>query len=135
MKKTLNYLLCSLVLLSGTSCQSKGKNQPDAKLAEKGAKLHDKYCEKCHSEGGKIIEGIFKGETINTPSMLAVEDYLLAIDHGDVCFFLPGPLLHGRPLVVENDAVAAQLPGPLAQLLRLARAADEPLVPRPRPHQ
>ncbi|GJD95644.1 phosphoserine transaminase [Methylobacterium iners] len=27
-------------------------------------------------KGGKLIEGIFKGETINTPSMLAVEDYL-----------------------------------------------------------
>ncbi len=26
------------------------------------------------SKGGKIIEGIFKGETINTPSMLCVED-------------------------------------------------------------
>ena len=35
MKKTLNYFLFSLVLLSGTSCQSKGKKQPDAKLAEK----------------------------------------------------------------------------------------------------
>ena len=35
MKKTLNYLLFSLVLLSGTSCQSRGKKQPDAKLAEK----------------------------------------------------------------------------------------------------
>ena len=32
------------------------KQEFDAKLAEKGAKLHDKYCEKCHSEGGKIIE-------------------------------------------------------------------------------
>ncbi|HUA76429.1 MAG TPA: phosphoserine transaminase [Acetobacteraceae bacterium] len=28
------------------------------------------------TKGGKIIEGIFKGETINTPSMLAVEDAL-----------------------------------------------------------
>ena len=28
------------------------------------------------TKGGKIIGGIFKGETINTPSMLAVEDYL-----------------------------------------------------------
>lgn len=28
------------------------------------------------TKGGKLIEGIFVGETINTPSMLAVEDYL-----------------------------------------------------------
>ncbi|WP_022703612.1 phosphoserine transaminase [Pseudorhodobacter ferrugineus] len=28
---------------------------------------------------GKLIEGIFKGETINTPSMLAVEDYLVSL--------------------------------------------------------
>jgi phosphoserine aminotransferase len=27
------------------------------------------------TKGGKLIEGIFKGETINTPSMLCVEDY------------------------------------------------------------
>ena len=30
------------------------KQSSDAKLAAKGAKLHDKYCEKCHSEGGSI---------------------------------------------------------------------------------
>jgi phosphoserine aminotransferase len=28
------------------------------------------------AKGGKIIEGIFEGETINTPSMLCVEDYI-----------------------------------------------------------
>ncbi|MBO1022530.1 phosphoserine transaminase [Methylobacterium sp. SD274] len=28
------------------------------------------------AKGGKLIEGIFKGDTINTPSLLAVEDYL-----------------------------------------------------------
>ncbi len=32
------------------------------------------------TKGGKLIEGVFKGETINTPSMLAVEDYLVALD-------------------------------------------------------
>ncbi len=28
------------------------------------------------TKGGKLVEGIFEGETINTPSMLALEDYL-----------------------------------------------------------
>ena len=32
------------------------------------------------TNGGKLIEGIFEGETINTPSMLCVEDYLDTLD-------------------------------------------------------
>jgi phosphoserine aminotransferase len=32
------------------------------------------------TSGGKLIEGIFRGDTINTPSMLAVEDALFALE-------------------------------------------------------
>ncbi len=32
------------------------------------------------TKGGKLIDGIFTGATINTPSMLAVEDYLFALN-------------------------------------------------------
>jgi len=31
------------------------------------------------TKGGKLVEGVFKGETINTPSMLAVEDAILSL--------------------------------------------------------
>ncbi len=37
----------------------------DADLAAKGAKLHDKYCEKCHAEGGQSPEddaGVLAGQ-------------------------------------------------------------------------
>ena len=32
------------------------------------------------TKGGKLIDGIFSGATINTPSMLCVEDYLFALE-------------------------------------------------------
>ncbi len=41
------------------------KQSADEKLAKKGAKLHDKYCEKCHAEGGSSAEddaGILAGQ-------------------------------------------------------------------------
>jgi phosphoserine aminotransferase len=34
------------------------------------------------TSSGKLIEGIFEGETINTPSMLCVEDYIDALNWG-----------------------------------------------------
>ena len=39
---------------------------------------------------GKLIEGIFAGETINTPSMLAVEDYLVSLKWAKSVGGLPG---------------------------------------------
>jgi len=36
---------------------SPAKQAFDEEAAEKGAKLHDKFCEKCHEEGGKPLEG------------------------------------------------------------------------------
>ncbi|MEL6990420.1 MAG: phosphoserine transaminase [Pseudomonadota bacterium] len=54
------------------------------------------------TKGGKLIEGIFEGATINTPSMLAVEDYLLALDWARSVGGLKG-------LMARADANAAVL--------------------------
>ncbi|HXG99273.1 MAG TPA: phosphoserine transaminase [Sphingomicrobium sp.] len=54
------------------------------------------------TKGGKLIEGVFRGETINTPSMLAVEDWLVALDWAERSGGLEG-------LVARADANAAAL--------------------------
>jgi phosphoserine aminotransferase len=41
------------------------------------------------ASGGKLIEGVFKGETINTPSMLCVEDQLDALQWSEQIGGLP----------------------------------------------
>jgi len=60
------------------------------------------------TKGGKLIEGIFKGETINTPSMLAVEDVLDALQWAKSIGGLDGMI--GRAAAnfsVISDFVAA----------------------------
>jgi phosphoserine aminotransferase len=54
------------------------------------------------TKSGKLIEGIFRGETINTPSMLCVEDWLVALDWAESAGGLSG-------LVARADANAAAL--------------------------
>jgi phosphoserine aminotransferase len=56
------------------------------------------------TKGGKLIDGIFKGETINTPSMLAVEDWLFCLDWAASVGGLRG-------LIARADANAAALDG------------------------
>ena len=54
------------------------------------------------TKGGKLIEGIFQGETINTPSMLAVEDYIFALEWAQGLGGLSA-------LIARSDANAAAL--------------------------
>jgi len=54
------------------------------------------------TKSGKLIDGIFKGETINTPSMLAVEDWLFALDWAERIGGLDA-------LIARADANAAAL--------------------------
>lgn len=54
------------------------------------------------TSGGKLIEGIFSGETINTPSMLCVEDYIDALNWAKSVGGLAG-------LIARADANAGAL--------------------------
>jgi len=56
------------------------------------------------TKGGKLIDGIFAGETINTLSMLCVADYIDALDWADEVNGLPG-------LVARADANFVALQG------------------------
>ncbi len=71
------------------------------------------------TKGGKLIEGIFKGETINTPSMLAVEDYLDALNWAKSVGGLDG-------LIARADANAKVINDFAAQSGWLANLAKDP---------
>ena len=58
--------------------------------------------------GGKLIEGLFKGETINTPSMLCVSDYLDALKWAESIGGVKGTIARSEAnLKVIEDFVAA----------------------------
>ena len=62
------------------------------------------------TRGGKIIEGLFEGETINTPSMLAVEDYLVALHWAQSIGGLPALINRARANAATVDAFVAARP-------------------------
>src|SRR3954468_10781437 len=71
------------------------------------------------TKGGKITEGLFEGETINTPSMLAVEDYIFALEWGLSLGGLPA-------LVARADANAAAVAAWVERTPWIAHLAHDP---------
>ncbi len=70
---------------------------------------------------GKLIEGVFKGETINTPSMLAVEDWLVCLDWAESVGGL-------STLIARADANAAALSRWVSQSGWIEHLAGDPRV-------
>jgi phosphoserine aminotransferase len=68
---------------------------------------------------GKLTEGVFKGETINTPSMLAVEDAIFALEWAKGLGGLEG-------LIARSDANAAALDRIVADRPWLGHLAADP---------
>ncbi|MGN6357023.1 MAG: phosphoserine transaminase [Novosphingobium sp.] len=67
---------------------------------------------------GKLAEGVFKGETINTPSMLAVEDAIFALEWAQSLGGLKG-------LQARSDANAAALDKIVAERSWLGHLAED----------
>ncbi|WP_166037944.1 phosphoserine transaminase [Sphingosinicella sp. YJ22] len=62
------------------------------------------------TKSGKLIEGIFKGETINTPSMLAVEDYIYALEWAELQGGLPALMNRAEANAATLDAWVEKTP-------------------------
>jgi len=71
------------------------------------------------TRGGRLIEGIFEGETINTPSMLCVEDYLVALRWAQRIGGLPA-------LIARCNANAAAIAAFVADRPWIANLAEDP---------
>ena len=57
------------------------------------------------TKGGKLIDGIFTGETINTPSMLAVEDAIFALEWAKSVGGLDGMIARTNANAAALDAI------------------------------
>jgi phosphoserine aminotransferase len=62
------------------------------------------------TSGGKLSAGIFEGETINTPSMLCVEDYILALEWAQNIGGLAGLQKRANANAAVIDAWIAKTP-------------------------
>ena len=59
---------------------------------------------------GKLAEGVFKGETINTPSMLAVEDAIFALEWGKSIGGADGMVARSNANAAALDAIVQTRP-------------------------
>jgi len=71
------------------------------------------------TKGGNLVEGLFEGETINTPSMLAVEDYIDALQWAKSIGGL-------RALIAKADANARVIQDWVARTTWIANLAKDP---------
>jgi phosphoserine aminotransferase len=71
------------------------------------------------TQKGRLIEGIFAGETINTPSLLCVEDYLVALRWAQTVGGLPA-------LIARAEANAAVIGAFVAARPWIANLAEDP---------
>jgi phosphoserine aminotransferase len=62
------------------------------------------------TQDGRLSEGIFKGETINTPSLLAVEDHLDALKWAERIGGLPALIARAEANLAAIEAWVAQSP-------------------------
>ena len=83
------------------------------------------------TKGGKLTEGFFDGETINTPSMLCVEDYIDALELGEVAGRAEGALrARRRQRQGDRGLGRARRPGSISSPARPRRAPTPASVSR-----